>query len=213
MFHVEHCFYPKTPSSTLFGPRFDPQGMFHVEHWGSFSTLRFFGEACKVQYRLGSLEPSRRHDGSIPAVLAPGRWLAEQHCSPGASECCRVLEGRFVGAKPRDITASKVPRHSSWRVSAATSAHTTRTRWPHPSDAMARSSASVRLARRSTRVMSSSGRISATTKPGTPAPDPRSIMLRQESGSAKANAPACSMTSLIGRRPSAPMRCASVKIS
>ena len=100
MFHVEHCFCPKTPRCVPFHPHFDPLWMFHVEHWGSFSTLRFFGEARQVQYQLGPLEPGASNYCFLPAVLAAGWWFTQEHASPRSHQCRRVLQGCFVWAKP-----------------------------------------------------------------------------------------------------------------
>ena len=115
------------------------------------------------------------------------------------------------GPNPRATAASNLPAHPGSSTRLAVSAQTTRTRGFQPSVCTARASSSVRFARRSTSVTLTVGRSRATISPGTPAPEPRSTTRSTSAGRAATNDRACSMTSAIGRTPSAPWRWARVK--
>ena len=94
-------------------------------------------------------------------------------------------------------------------MTSSTSAQSTRTRSETPSTRTARNRASVRFARRSTNVNCISGRMTAMTRPGTPAPLPRSMQDVVDWGRASANAAAWVMISARGALPRAPIRWAS----
>ena len=152
--------------------------MFHVKHPKTlyFEGIPAFNRRTATTPWCAAL--------SKPALLT-GSVAHRERSESGGSETIReppsLRKGRARRAvypgdpSPRHTTTSYIPAWRTSRPRTPASAVSTVVRSSSPKAETALARASIRDARRSTNVTESSGRSTAITRPGTPAPDPRSM--------------------------------------